>query len=203
MFNNQVYGLTKGQFSPTSKLGQVTKTSPTGVAQRPVNPIQFALGCGASFVARSIDKDPAHMSEIFQAAYAHQGCSFVEIYQDCHVFNSGAFDAFSTKTQRQEGVLYLQSQMPMTFGETPKALISTSGNFEVTHNTSDAEIHQLNHFAHASSLARLEFPEFPVPVGVFYQEDAMQYANPSPSFADSKALMDLYKKGAYWSRKPD
>ena len=197
MFNNQVYGLTKGQFSPTSKIGQVTKTSPEGVAQNPVNPLQFALGCGASFVARALDKDPAHLSEVLQAAYAHQGCSFIEIYQDCHVFNAGAFDAFSTKTQRAEHVLYLQSGQKLCYGENKglgEGLIKTT-------DIQEACIHHLDDFEQAMRLSRLSFPDFPVPVGVFYQSEKNIYTHPThQEIADENELNALYRKGASWNR---
>ena len=140
------------------------------------------------------------MSEVFQKAYVHQGCSFVEIYQDCHVFNSGAFDDFSTKTQRQEGVVYLQSEKPMVFGDLNKALTMLNGEFSVTHAIEDAQAHQSNNYAHASQLARLEFPEFPVPVGVFYQESAREYSMPKLQTSTTEDLVNLYKKGACWSR---
>jgi 2-oxoglutarate ferredoxin oxidoreductase subunit beta len=200
LFNNQVYGLTKGQFSPTSHLGQITKTSPSGVFQRPVNPIQFALGCGASFVARSIDKDPVHMSEVFQAAYAHNGCAFVEIYQDCHVFNPGAFDDFSTKTQRQDGVLYLNSGKPMTFSLDSKVLCLDDGRFKVSHLIEQATLHQPDDYQNATRLARLNFPDFPVPVGIIYQEQANEYTISKNTPRGVEDLVDLFKKGAYWSR---
>jgi 2-oxoglutarate ferredoxin oxidoreductase subunit beta len=200
LFNNQVYGLTKGQFSPTSKLGQITKTSPQGVQQNPLNTLQFALGCGASFVARSIDKDPAHLSEVLQAAYQHKGCSFIEIYQDCHVFNSGAFDDFSTKTQRNHHVIYLQAQQVIRYGEQGiNGLSKQDDGLQKSIVPEDFIIHQPENFDHAMRLARLNFPEFPVPVGVFYQTDKGIYSFPEHSPASIEKLEQLYRKGAYWS----
>jgi 2-oxoglutarate ferredoxin oxidoreductase subunit beta len=200
LFNNQVYGLTKGQFSPTSKLGQITKTSPQGVQQNPLNTLQFALGCGASFVARSIDKDPAHLSEVLQAAYQHKGCSFIEIYQDCHVFNSGAFDDFSTKTQRNHHVVYLQAQQTICYGEQGiNGLTMHDDNIKKSIIPEEFIIHQPGNFDHAMRLARLNFPEFPVPVGVFYQSEKDSYAFTVNEPANTKKLEQLYRKGAYWS----
>lgn len=117
LFNNQVYGLTKGQFSPTSQKGLVTKTSPKGVNNEPVNPLFLALASGASFVARAVDKDPNHLGMILKKAQEHQGCSFVEIYQDCNIFNHGAFDEFAVKSNRSENTILLEEGQPLIYGE--------------------------------------------------------------------------------------
>lgn len=201
MFNNQVYGLTKGQFSPTSKPGQVTKTSPEGVNQNPVNPIQFALGCGASFVARALDKDTTHLSQVLEEAYRHQGCSFVEIYQDCHVFNAGAFDAFSTKTQRAQHVLYLRDNEKLNYGETlQQGLALDQNKMSITSQSEQMITHQTHQFEQAMRLARLTFPDFPVPVGVFYKEQMPIYTLNNHQPADMDKLKELYRKGAYWQK---
>ena len=113
LVNNQVYGLTKGQFSPTSPKGQITKTSPDGVVVEPMNPLTLALAAGASFVARAVDKDPNHLASVIKAAYEHPGCALVEIYQDCHIFNDGAFDAFTLKTNRPEQTMVLENGEPL------------------------------------------------------------------------------------------
>jgi len=140
LVNNQVYGLTKGQFSPTSPIGQVTKTSPLGVEASPLNPIKMALAAGATFVARALDKDPAHLGEVLKAAALHEGVSFVEIYQDCHIFNAGAFDDFALKANRGTNTNVLKA------GE-----------------------HDAHDFMKAMELANHTFPENPVPIGIFYQ----------------------------------
>ncbi len=202
LLNNQVYGLTKGQFSPTSVIGQITKTSPGGVNQNPMNPLMLALGSGAKFIARSIDKDPIHMSQIFEAAYRFQGCAFVEIYQDCHVFNSGAFDAFSTKTQRQSEVLYLEDQKPMLYGSALQQgglVIDQNGVHKVT-PLEQVMLHDQNDFLKAVQLANLHYPEYPVPVGVLYESKAPIYAFTNQGMVDTNALKELYRKGATWSR---
>ncbi len=193
LFNNQVYGLTKGQFSPTSVLGQITKTSPRGVSQMPVNPIQFALGSGASFVARSIDKDPMHLAEVLKAAHAHPGCSFIEIYQDCHVFNAGAFDEFSTKTQRGTHTVALESGKPLLYAE--KGLVLEGDRLQVSHDTAKAMVHDSQNLMHAMRLSQLEFPEFPVPIGVFYQNpEKPPYAFEHHWDKSVDKLHDLYRK---------
>lgn len=199
LFNNQVYGLTKGQFSPTSVLGQITKTSPDGVHQQPVNPIQFALGAEATFVARSLDKDTQHLAKVLEAAYLHQGCSFVEIYQDCHVFNPGAFDSFSAKTQRAQHALYLEQDKPMLFAEGQSGLSMNEQGVKKT-DVSDASVHQESNFTQAMQLARLSYPEYPVPIGVFYKEERpVMDLNHQTDFA-GKDLQALYRKGACWTR---
>lgn len=181
MLNNQVYGLTKGQFSPTSPRGQITKTSPEGVQAEALNPLTLALGAHASFVARSIDKDPKHLGDILKAAFYHQGCAFIEVYQDCHIFNQGAFDAFSTKTNRETNTLYLEPGVPLTV---------------------DGLKHDPGNFMQAIQLTRLTFPEHPVPLGVYYQESRPVFKfnmNQDKKRADLSAL---YSSKASWTVHP-
>ena len=177
LVNNQVYGLTKGQFSPTSPRGKITKTSPNGVLAEALNPLTLALGSGATFVARSVDKDPKHMGEMFKAAYYHDGCAFVEVYQDCHIFNQGAFDAFSTKTNREKNTVYLEPGVDL-------------GMDGLTHDTSD--------FMQAMCLARLKFPEHPVPLGVYYQEARAVFSLASKPHKKRADLSALYRAKASW-----
>jgi 2-oxoglutarate/2-oxoacid ferredoxin oxidoreductase subunit beta len=169
LVNNQVYGLTKGQFSPTSPQGKITKTSPNGVQSEALNPLTLALGSGASFVARAVDKDPKHLGEMLKAAHAHEGCAFVEVYQDCHIFNPGAFDAFSTKTNREKNTKYLDDS---------------------THNTAD--------FMAAMALARLTYPEHPVPLGVYYQASRNVFSLKSKANKKRADLSALYRAKASW-----
>ncbi len=116
MFNNQIYGLTKGQYSPTSELGKVTKSTPFGSLDQPFNPISVALGAEASFVARTHDMDRAHMTETFRRAHSHRGSAFVEVYQNCNVFNDGAFEAVTAKSNRDEMLIPLRHGEPIRFG---------------------------------------------------------------------------------------
>jgi 2-oxoglutarate ferredoxin oxidoreductase subunit beta len=116
LFNNRIYGLTKGQYSPTSELGKVTKSTPAGSIDPPFNPLSVALGAEASFVARTHDLDRKHMSEIFRAAHDHRGASFVEIFQNCNVFNDGAFDDITGRERRSEMMIELHHGQPITFG---------------------------------------------------------------------------------------
>jgi 2-oxoglutarate ferredoxin oxidoreductase subunit beta len=199
LFNNQVYGLTKGQYSPTSIPGQVTTTSPEGLHQNPINPLQFALGAGATFVARALDKDTSHLGDVLQMAYNHPGTSFVEIYQDCHVFNSGAFDAFSAKKERDNNTIKLEHNQKMRYAGGDLGLQKTAKGFEKS-NSLDANIHQSNDFMQAIALTRLQYPDFPVPIGVFYQEIKSMMELEGKSSFQLEALNELYRKGATWTR---
>src|SRR5215831_6991577 len=114
MFNNQIYGLTKGQYSPTSELGKVTKSTPMGSLDYPFNPVSLAIGAEATFVARSIDTDRKHLTEVLRRAAAHTGTAFVEIYQNCNIFNDGAFDAVKEQPENQ---IRLEHGQPIRFGE--------------------------------------------------------------------------------------
>ncbi len=116
MFNNQIYGLTKGQYSPTSEEGKVTKSTPFGSLDHPFNPVALALGAEATFVARTMDNDRAHFTAVLRAAAQHQGTAFVEIYQNCNVFNDGAFDLLREKPHGQENQIRLEHGKPVTFG---------------------------------------------------------------------------------------
>ena len=116
MFNNQIYGLTKGQYSPTSELGKVTKSTPFGSADYPFNPISLALGAECGFVARTIDNDRAHFTEILRKASQHKGTKFIEVYQNCNIFNDGAFDAVRDPRHGRDNRIYLEDNTPIKFG---------------------------------------------------------------------------------------
>lgn len=172
LINNQVYGLTKGQFSPTSPKGQITKTSPDGVAVEPINPLALALSAGATFVARAVDKDPVHLASVMKAAYEHPGCALVEIYQDCHIFNAGAFDDFSLKSNRAEHTINLEAGKPLMYGANRQWALTRKGDALAKVLCTDAELlnHDPRNFLAAMRLATLTFPEFPVPLGIYYQQ---------------------------------
>lgn len=195
LLNNQVYGLTKGQFSPTSQIGQITKTSPMGVTGNPVNPLLFALSAGASFVARAVDKDPRHLAGLLKEAYEHKGCSLVEIYQDCHVFNSGAFDDFSTKTNRADNTVLLQHGKPLLFGEElQNKLILKDG--ELTTETCDSSdnflIHNEIDKIAAMRLANITDKKLPVPLGVYYRVEQEVFSLPGNCKKSTQDLQKLY-----------
>jgi 2-oxoglutarate/2-oxoacid ferredoxin oxidoreductase subunit beta len=177
LFNNRIYGLTKGQYSPTSEFGKITKSTPYGSADQPVDPATFALGSHASFVARSIDTDATLMIETLRRAATHKGTAFIEIYQNCNVFNDGAFDSFTDKSVRADRELHVEHGAPLIFGaKRDKALsidsrtlslkVVTLGEGGATEK--DVLIHDETNATLAYMLARMPYPEFPVAVGVLY-----------------------------------
>src|SRR6184192_3607943 len=131
LFNNQIYGLTKGQYSPTSPLGQKTKSTPLGSVDAPVSPICFALGCEATFVARAVDVDIKHLTYVLDRAAHHKGTAFVEVYQDCNVFNHDAFLYASDKDMKPDNVVYLEHGKPLLFGKDKKKGIRLNDAMEV------------------------------------------------------------------------
>lgn len=202
LFNNQVYGLTKGQFSPTSQKGQITKTSPQGVSNEPINPLVIALAAGASFVARAVDKDPNHLGSILKKAYEHPGCSFVEIYQDCNIFNHGAFDAFAVKNNRAANTVLLEEGQALVFGaEKEKALQLDDNQVEqVSSETEGLYQHDSSHFGNAIRLAQLSFPDYPVPLGVYYQNKRNLFTLQQEVKKSTSDLSALYQAKASWQQ---
>jgi 2-oxoglutarate ferredoxin oxidoreductase subunit beta len=176
LFNNRIYGLTKGQYSPTSEFGKKTKSSPYGSVDHPFNPLSLALGADATFVARTVDIYPKHLKEIIARAAAHRGSSFVEIYQNCNIFNDGAFKGMTDREIRNDAQIELVHGEPMLFGaDRNKGLrfldegleVVTVGENGVT--ADDILIHDelRERPSRAFQLSRMESPEFPVPLGVF------------------------------------
>ncbi|CEG56463.1 2-oxoacid:ferredoxin oxidoreductase subunit beta [Legionella fallonii] len=202
LFNNQVYGLTKGQFSPTSQKGQVTKTSPKGVTNEPVNPLTIALASGASFVARAVDKDPNHLASVLKKAHEHQGCSFVEIYQDCNIFNHGAFDDFAVKSNRAGNTVLLEDGQTLLFGaEKEKALTLKDEEFcKVSSQEETLYKHNSSSFMDAIRLARLSFPDYPVPLGVYYQKLRELFTFQQEVKKSKTDLSALYRAKASWKQ---
>jgi len=175
LFNNQIYGLTKGQYSPTSVLGQITKSTPTGVIDPPFIPVSLALGAGATLVARSMDRDPKHLQEMVRRADKHHGSAFLEIYQNCNVFNDGAFFLYTEKETRDDHVVYLEHGKPLVFGKqrekgirlngfTPEAVNITDGKYSLN----DLLVHNEQDSTLAFILANMiHNPELPRAMGVF------------------------------------
>jgi 2-oxoglutarate/2-oxoacid ferredoxin oxidoreductase subunit beta len=170
LFNNRIYGLTKGQYSPTSPEGTRTKTTPGGSIDHPLNPLLFALGAEATFIARTIDNNPKHMVETFKAAHEHQGVSFVEILQNCVIFNDATWDPVYAKENRDEQMLFLEPGKPLLFGKNKEKGIRLNGLMpEIVDATApDVLIHQPDHPSplYSQMLASLGMPDFPTPVGV-------------------------------------
>ena len=174
LFNNRIYGLTKGQFSPTSVRGQRTPSTPLGSLDPPFNPVALALGAGATFVARSVDRFGAHLAETLELAAAHRGTAFVEIYQNCNIFNDGAFGSLTDKAGRVENALYLKPGEPLRFGrEGEFGLGLGAGGDLVRLDAAASPEAVLRHDPGAASptrafaLAQLDHPLFPIPLGVF------------------------------------
>jgi 2-oxoglutarate ferredoxin oxidoreductase subunit beta len=177
LFNNQIYGLTKGQYSPTSPLGTITKSTPLGSLDRPFNPISLAIGAEATFVARSIDTDRAHMTEVLRAAAHHRGAAFIEIFQNCNIFNDGAFDFVrDDKTNR----IYLDDGQPIRFGENGEKGVRqlVDGSVEVFEGGGETLVHDAHHEqpSLAFALSRLTRDVCgATPVGIFRDVEAPVY----------------------------
>ncbi len=195
LFNNQIYGLTKGQYSPTSEPGKITKSTPVGSIDEPFNPISLALGAEASFVARTHDMDRKHMQEMFTRAHAHKGTSLVEIYQNCNVFNDGAFAEITKRDKRDAMLIDLQHGQPIRFGEEQERglAMNANGRIEIV---DVAEVGEHNLLVHdeasdnpavAFAISRLATaPTMPTPIGVFRAVERVEYAS-----AVSQQLADV------------
>ncbi|OWA09253.1 2-oxoacid:ferredoxin oxidoreductase subunit beta [Streptomyces sp. CS113] len=177
LFNNRIYGLTKGQYSPTSEVGKITKSTPMGSLDAPFNPVSLALGAEASFVARTVDSDRKHLTEVLRQAAEHPGTALIEIYQNCNIFNDGAFEALKDREQAEEAVICLEHGEPIRFGaDGAKGVVRDprTGDLEVVTVTADNEADVLVHDAHATSpttafaLSRLADPDtlHHTPIGV-------------------------------------
>ncbi len=218
MFNNRIYGLTKGQYSPTSEVGKITKSTPFGSADQPIDPATFALGVHASFVARAIDTDAKNLSDVIRAAAAHKGAAFTEIYQNCNVFNDGAFEDFRAREHKAERQLHVVHGQPMRFGaENEKGLRLNASTFRLEVVTigepasdgkvveeSDLVVHDETNRALASMLAGLPFPDYPVVLGVLYRQERPTYdgtvqAQLEAAKSRGANLDALLQSGATWT----
>jgi 2-oxoglutarate/2-oxoacid ferredoxin oxidoreductase subunit beta len=187
LFNNEIYGLTKGQYSPTSHEGQVTKSTPYGSLDHPFNPMALAQGADATFIARSMDRDPIHLREILKRAHHHKGASLVEIYQNCNVFNDGAFEVFTEKQTKKINTLFVEHGKPLMFGENQQMGIRLDGLKPTVVHLGESNITPDELWIHdeadrtkASILCRM-FSDpsvsdaLPRPFGVFYAEQRPVY----------------------------
>ncbi|QQS37881.1 MAG: 2-oxoacid:ferredoxin oxidoreductase subunit beta [Ignavibacteriales bacterium] len=185
LFNNRIYGLTKGQYSPTSEKGKKTKSTPFGSVDFPFNPVSLAIGAGATLIARTFDRDPKHMQAMMKRAADHNGTAFIEIFQNCNIFNDGAFELYTEKESRPENVVVLEHDKPLLFGKNNEFGIKLEGFtptvINITENgnsVNDVWVH--NEFEKTNSRANIlsqftEMEGLPVPIGVFRQETKTTY----------------------------
>jgi 2-oxoglutarate/2-oxoacid ferredoxin oxidoreductase subunit beta len=214
LFNNRIYGLTKGQYSPTSEMGKKTKSTPMGTIDYPINPLSLAIASEATFVARSIDIDVKHLGGVVQAAARHKGISFVEVYQNCNIFNDHAFDSFAERSVRSERVLYLEHGQPMIFGKDRTQGIRMNGAHPEVVTIGENGITEADILVHdihlqdpsvAFMLARMEQPSFPQPVGIFRAVERKTYEDMMTEQIDAAiakfgpgSLENLINSGDTW-----
>ena len=181
MFNNRIYGLTKGQYSPTSEIGKKTKSTPMGSVDYPISPAALALGAGATFVARSVDVNANHLQEMLTRVAQHKGTAFLEIYQNCNIFNDGAFDYLTDKATKADHELVLKHGQPMRFGKDNEKGIMLDNQMNATVvNVADVGedkllIHDETNELIALTLSRLTHPQFPTPIGVMRAVERPSY----------------------------
>ncbi len=204
LFNNQIYGLTKGQYSPTSEANKVTKSTPFGSIDHPFNPASLALGADGTFVARSIDRDPKHLQAMLIRAQQHRGTSFLEIYQNCNIFNDGAFEPFTEKGSKAEETLFLEQGKPLVFGKQKEKGLRLDGfkprvvSLEEGYSLDDLWIHDETDIYKAQILTRIhDNPDMaghlPRPFGVFYETQRPCY----------EEMMELQLEDALARKKPN
>jgi 2-oxoglutarate ferredoxin oxidoreductase subunit beta len=214
LFNNQIYGLTKGQYSPTSELGKRTKSSPTGALGLPFNPVSLALGAEATFVARTIDMDRAHTIEMLRRAHQHRGAAFVEIYQNCNVFNDKAFAALTGRDERLENRINLRHGKPIVFGKDEEKGVAIVGGSARIVDVAEVGIESLHvHDEHdpdpaaAFALSRLPHgPHGPTSMGVFrdvqrplYEDGLQRQMLDAQSRRGPAGLAELISQTGTWT----
>ncbi|UCC30448.1 MAG: 2-oxoacid:ferredoxin oxidoreductase subunit beta [Phycisphaerales bacterium] len=212
LFNNRIYGLTKGQYSPTSPLGKKTKSTPMGSVDFPLHPLSVAIGAEATFVARSIDVNVKHLAYVLERAARHKGASFVEIYQNCNIFNDLAFEYATAKTTKDETTIYLEHGRPLVFGKDRNKGIRLDGMdpeiVELGDGITEDDLLFHNEKQEEPSLAyllsRMRHPDFPEPMGVFrcverpvYEDLVMDQINEA-SRQQPGRLEDLFDEGETW-----
>jgi 2-oxoglutarate ferredoxin oxidoreductase subunit beta len=212
LFNNRIYGLTKGQYSPTSEPGKITKSTPYGSVDFPFNPITVALGAHATFVARSIDVEQKHLGEMLKRAHSHRGAAFVEILQNCNIFNDGAFNDVSDKAIKSEHQLILENGKPLVFGKNRDKGIRMNGMRPEIVKLGENGVREDTLVVHDESNLALAFmlgnfePPMPTPVGVFYATSRPTYdAAMNNQLKDAAAkqgageLGKLLRRGDTWT----
>ena len=182
MFNNKIYGLTKGQYSPTSELGKVSPSTPMGSLDYPFNPSSLALGSGATFVARTLDRETKHLAEMVKLANEHKGASFTDVYQNCNIFNDGAFSDLTDRETKHDTLIKLNHNEPMLFGKKGSKILKLEGSkFQVLEldkgfSADDATVHNYNDKNLAFLLSEMTMDStLPTPIGVLYKEEKPTY----------------------------
>jgi len=212
LFNNRIYGLTKGQYSPTSEVGKITKSTPMGSLDTPFNPLTLALGAGATFVSRTIDKETKHMQAMIMRSHGHKGTSFMEIYQNCNIFNDGAFAQLTDKETKSDTVLLLENGEPMLFGAEKQKGVRLDGNTPIVveigdkWGVDDVLVHDESDYVIASLLSNMTYqPDFPDPIGVLYAIEAETYEDRMVAQIDlaiekkpSGSIQDILNSGDTW-----
>ncbi len=214
LFNNRIYGLTKGQYSPTSPRGKVTKSTPMGAIDNPIYPLSIAIGCEGTFVARTIDMNIKHLGETLRRAAAHRGTSFVEVYQNCNVFNDGAWDYATNRNTKADTTIELEHGKPLIFGKNRDKGIRLRGMepevVELGNGISEDDLlfhdEKLAEPSLAYLLSRMRHPEFPEPIGVFRAVDRPRYdemintqVNEARQDRGEGDLEKLFRSGKTWS----
>ena len=212
MFNNQIYGLTKGQYSPTSEVGKVTKSTPFGSIDHPFNPIALVLGADASFAARTMDRDPKHMKDMLKQAHEFRGTGFVEVYQNCNIFNDEAFFDFTEKATKSERAIFFENGKPLTYAGGTKGLRLNGFRLETINlengnwGIDDCLVYDETSRELATIMARVYWREdLPQPFGVFFRENRPSYDSQVNAQIQSVierrgkgSLEDLLNEGDTW-----
>ncbi|MEN8254581.1 MAG: thiamine pyrophosphate-dependent enzyme [Verrucomicrobiota bacterium] len=215
LLNNKIYGLTKGQYSPTSEKGKITKTSPYGVIDEPINPLRIALASEATFVGRAVDTDPKHITEVLKAGAEHAGTAFVEILQSCVIFNKTAWADVSDRSRREDRLLYLEQGKPLIFGEKrnkgiilkgTKPKVVTIGEQGVTKK--DLVVHDMfsEDPVYVAMLTEMDYPDFPLPVGIYhaakkplYEEELEKQIKEVTALRGRRNLQALLRGSEFWT----
>jgi len=212
MFNNQIYGLTKGQYSPTSEVGKITKSTPFGSIDHPFNPIALVLGADASFAARTMDRDPKHMKEMLKKAHEFRGTGFVEVYQNCNIFNDGAFFDFTEKATKTDRAIFFENGKPLTYAGGTKGLRLNGFKLESIDlengkwGVDDCLVYDETSRELATIMARVYWrDDLPQPFGVFFRENRPSYDSQVNAQMQSViekrgkgSLVDLLNEGDTW-----
>ncbi len=213
LFDNRIYGLTKGQYSPTSEEGKRTKSTPFGSIDHPINPVLFAIGCESTFVARTIDREPKHQQEIYRRAYHHKGSSFVQIYQNCNIFNDGAFEPLTDKKIKDDNVVAVEHGKPMVFGKNhdkgikldgfmPQVVSLTDGSYSID----DLQVYDETNDELAYIVARMtDYDWAPTPIGVLlaidrptYEDKVHEQVNRAKEKLGEGDLLSILNEGETW-----